>query len=119
MHQYSLSLIPHEINNAVITQRASDGYINATALCKAGGKLFANYAAAPETKQFLQDLSSKTGIPLNGRNQALIHYKQGTAELGGGTWVHPKVSIHLGQWVSAKFAVPVAEWVVDWMSGKW
>ena len=118
MHQYSLSLIPHEIDNAVITQRASDGYINATALCKAGGKLFANYVDNLETQQFLRELSSKTGIPIDGKNQGLIHSRPGAPETGGGTWVHPKVSIHLGQWVSAKFAVQVAEWVMDWMSGK-
>ena len=37
-HQYSLSLITHQVQNSIVEQRASDGYINATAMCKAAGK---------------------------------------------------------------------------------
>ena len=35
-----------------------------------------------------------------------------------GTWVHPKVAIHLGRWISPAFAVQVTEWVFDWMTGR-
>lgn len=35
-----------------------------------------------------------------------------------GTYVHPKVAIHLAQWLSPKFAVFVTEVVFDWMSGR-
>ncbi|WP_419902348.1 KilA-N domain-containing protein [Kiloniella sp.] len=34
-----------------------------------------------------------------------------------GTWVHPKVAIHLAQWLSPEFAVQVTNWVFDWMNG--
>ena len=38
-HQYNLPLIQHKVDDgSIIQQRASDGYINATALCKAAGK---------------------------------------------------------------------------------
>ena len=31
-----------------------------------------------------------------------------------GTWIHPKVAVHLGQWCSAKFAVAVSGWILEW-----
>ena len=36
--------------------RASDGYINASQLCKAGGKLFSNWRKSQKTEEFLQEL---------------------------------------------------------------
>ena len=36
-------LIPHVIDGEVVRQRARDGYINATAMCQAARKLWADY----------------------------------------------------------------------------
>ena len=44
--------------------------------------------------------------------------KGGNDHLRQGTWVHPKVAIHLGQWLSPAFSVQVTNWVFDWMQGK-
>ena len=38
MAQYELSLVDHEYGGEIIRQRASDGYINATAMCRAAKK---------------------------------------------------------------------------------
>lgn len=65
MHQYSLPLIQHEVNDSVIEQRYSDGYINATALCKAAGKLFKDYMLNKSTQEFLNELSADTGSRFN------------------------------------------------------
>lgn len=113
MHQYSLVLIQHEANGSVIDQRASDGYVNATALCKAAGKLFGDYRRLGTTDDFIIELSADMGIPISELIQSL---KGGNGPQG--TWIHPHVAIHLGQWLSAKFAVMVSKWVHDWMSGK-
>ena len=113
-HQLSLTLIPHKVAESIVDQRASDGYINATAMCKAAGKQFNEYTSRTSTKEFLDELSPETGIPVSGLIQVL---KGGTPELQG-SWVHPQVAIHLAQWVSAKFAVQVSKWVFDWISGK-
>ncbi|MBS1723956.1 MAG: KilA-N domain-containing protein [Armatimonadetes bacterium] len=112
--QYTLAIIEHEIESTPIHQRASDGYVNATAMCKAAGKLFADYARTTTTREFLDELSSVMGIPITG----LIESKQGGTPDLQGTWVHPKVAIHLAQWCSPKVAVAVTEWVHDWMTGK-
>ena len=66
------------------------------------------------TKEFLVELRSETGISVSELVQVL---KGGQPHLQG-SWVHPQVAIHLAQWVSAKFAVQVSKWVYDWMSGK-
>ena len=112
--QLSLSLIPHQIDGVLINQRAVDGYVNATAMCKAVGKLFADYRRLTNTEAFLQELSSVMGIPIT---ELVVSFQGGRPELQG-TWVHPDVAINLGQWLSPKFAVAVARWVREWVSGK-
>ena len=113
-HQYKLPIICHEIEKSPINQRATDGYINATEMCKAAGKRFFNYSQLNTTRDYLEVLSSETGIPVSELIQTI---KGGPPQLQG-TWVHPKVAIHLAQWLSPKFAVKVSDWVFDWLSGQ-
>jgi hypothetical protein len=113
-HQYSLTLIHREANGSIIDQRAEDGYINATAMCKAVGREWSNYFKSPATREFLDELGSVLPVGRTG----LTHSVQGGTPALQGTWVHPQVAIHLAQWLSPKFAVQVSAWVYDWMSGK-
>jgi hypothetical protein len=112
--QLTLDVIPHEVDGNLIHQRAADGYVNATAMCKAVGKNFSDYRRLVPTEGFLKELSSAVGIPVAN----LVISIQGGKPLEQCTWVHPDVAINLGQWCSPKFAVAVAMWVRDWMSGK-
>ncbi|MGI4817427.1 MAG: KilA-N domain-containing protein [Janthinobacterium lividum] len=107
-----LALIPHDYRGELIPQRATDGYINATAMCKAAGKSFADYNRLASTQDFLNELSSEVGIPIT----ELIQIVGGGTPHLQGTWVHPQVSIHLAQWASPRFAVRVSQWVLEWMS---
>ncbi len=109
-----LPFIEHKIEEISINQRAFDGYINATELCKASNKKFADYYRLKATTDFLNELSSVMGIPTT----ELIETIQGGNPQLQGTWVHPQVAINLGQWASPKFAVFVSQWVFDWFSGK-
>ena len=109
-----LVLISHELENTQIHQRAKDGYVNATAMCKAVNKQFNGYFRTVPTQAFLTELSSVTRLSVT---ELVITIQGGTPELQG-TWVHPHVAVNLGQWCSPKFAVAVAQWVQDWMSGK-
>lgn len=111
-HQYSLTLIHREVNNSVIDQRTSDGYINATELCKAAEKRWHNYVRNESTGHFLRALEAKTQISVMDLIQE-VRSPDGVPS----TWVHPKVAINLAQWLSADFAVQVSEWVYDWMTG--
>ncbi len=108
-------LIPHTIDNKTICQRKEDGYIHATAMCQAGGKRWDHYRANATTEDFLQALASDTGIPAS---QLVISKKGNSASFKQGTWVHPKVALHLAQWISPTFAVQVVNWVYDWMNDR-
>ena len=112
--QIALPLVTYELEREVIHQRVKDGFVNATAMCKAGGKLFGDYRRLQTTNQFLEALSRSMGIPID---QLVVIVVSGANELRG-TWVHPQVAIHLAQWISPEFAVKVTQWIFDWMSGK-
>lgn len=112
--QLNLVLIPHQVGNEIIQQRARDGYINATAMCKAANKKWNDYTRLNTTGPFLVELASVAGIPVTELVQSL---SGGHPQLQG-TWVHPQVATHLAQWLSPQFAVMVSGWVYDWMSGK-
>lgn len=112
--QLNLELIPHKVGREIIEQRARDGYINATAMCKAAQREFKHYNENRTTRAFVAALSTEVGIPTSELIQSL---KGGDTSLQG-TWVHPQVAIHLAQWLSPEFAVKVTKWVFDWMSGR-
>ncbi|WP_426050356.1 KilA-N domain-containing protein [Brevundimonas sp. SL161] len=111
--QPRLDLIPHDYRGEIIAQRERDGYINATAMCKAAGKLFGDYQRLKTTVEFMAELSGSMGIPIDGLVSSIT---TGQNELRG-SWVHPQVATHLAQWASPRFAVLVSKWVLEWMTG--
>lgn len=112
--QGHLELIPHRVGTDLIQQRVADGYINATAICKAAGKSWSAYVERNDTAQFLEALVTESGL----NRFVLVQSNAGTSADERGVWVHPQVAIHLAQWLSPKFSVMVTKWVYDWMSGK-
>lgn len=110
-NQLRLALIPHQVEDTLVQQRSTDGYLNATAMCQAVGKSFADYQRLVSTKDYLTELSTDMGIPMSELIQSL---RGGSGPQG--TWVHPDVAIHLAQWLSPKFAVAVSRWVRDWLA---
>lgn len=111
--QLQTGFIDRITDNDVVPQRITDGYFNATAMCKATGKQINDYNRLSTTQAFLQELSSETGIPVSGLVQSI---KGGKPDLQG-TWVHPQVAINLAQWLSPRFAVLVSKWVIEWSTG--
>lgn len=107
-------LIPHTINDRTICQRKDDGYIHATAMCNAAGKRLHNYLRNAITRDFIDALATETRI----RATELVVVKRGGTPGEQGTWVHPKVALHLAQWLSPGFAVQVVNWVFDWMNDR-
>jgi hypothetical protein len=112
--QAHFELIPHVVEKEVIQQRVKDGYINATAMCKAAGRPWSRYWEARPSKDFVSALAADLGISITELIQSVTG---GNPQLQG-TWVHPQVAIHLAQWLSPEFAVQVSKWVFDWMSGR-
>jgi hypothetical protein len=111
--QIALPLVQYELAHEVIHQRVRDGYVNATAMCKAAEKAWADYNRLGSTQAYLVALSADMGIPITELVQSI---RGGSPDLQG-TWVHPQIAIHLAQWLSPEFAVKVTKWVFDWMSG--
>ena len=108
------SLVQRALDGEIISQRADDGYINATALCKAAGKEWSAYFRTAPTQAFLAELSRSLNVD---RDLLIQSITTGQNEYRG-TWVHPQVSINLAQWASPEFAVQVSQWVFDWVMKK-
>jgi KilA domain-containing protein len=99
----------YRVGSFPVGQRVTDGYVNATVLCRAASKHVGDYIRLDSTSAFLSELSDTMGIPI----VSLVESREGK---NGGTWVHPRVAIHLSQWCSPKFAVLVTQWVLDWIT---
>ncbi len=95
-------------NEIAIGQRA-DGYLNATAMCRANGKDWNDYRVNKATDEFISVLSSSAGIP----GDELVVVKTKVRNEDRGTWVHPKIAYHLAMWCNAQFAVAVMGWIDD------
>ena len=96
----------------------ADGYINATALCKNAGKLFADWYRSSSAKEFLEELSSVMGIPISSLVQASRGVQKGGTPKEQGTWIYPDIAINLAQWLSPKYAVWVAQTIKKVHSGE-
>jgi hypothetical protein len=99
------ALVSRSWNGTPISRRTSDGYVNATAMCKANGKRWKDYRESDRCQHYLDALESVAGISVH----ALVESRSGGAG-GGGTWVHPQVAVDLARWISAPFAV----WMDGW-----
>ena len=96
---------PLVLNDITIDVDPVSLMINATQMCKAANKLFADYQRLSGTKDYLQALESKIGIQI----QDLVKTEHGGNHYG--TWVHRLLVVHLAQWLSPSFAVQVSLWV--------
>ncbi len=119
-----MNLIFHNANDQAIAQRTSDGYISATAMCKAAKKKWADYFRLESTQEYLQALSQDLGLIVIVNNptphiptSALVEtFRGGNSQQG--TWIHYEVAVDLAKWLSPQFRILVNRWVVQWMSGK-
>jgi hypothetical protein len=97
-----------ELNGMVIESRPSDGFVNATALCKAGGKEFRYWYRLQETKDLISALESDVQICTS----QLVDIKKGNSrQFKQGSWIHPDLAVQLAQWISPLFALRVSRWV--------
>ena len=91
---------PLVLNGMVIEVDPVTSMVNATQMCRAGGKLYANYSSTAEMTEFVQTLSLNIGIPIFD----LVRTKPGH---NGGTMVHRRVAMYLAQRISPLFNVQV------------
>ena len=97
-------LVSRSWNGTPISRRPADGYVNATAMCKANGRRWSDFRESDRCNEYLEALETKTGISVF----ALVQSRRGG--LDSGTWVHPDVATELARWISAEFSVFVNQW---------
>ncbi|MCP9905021.1 KilA-N domain-containing protein [Cyanobium sp. BA5m-10] len=100
------ALVSRSWKGTPISRRTSDGYVNATAMCKANNKQWSKYRESDRCQTYLDALAETSVI----RMFDLIESRQGQ---GGGTWVHPQVAVDLARWISAPFAVWMDGWFLE------
>jgi len=100
------ALVSRSWKGTPISRRTADGYVNATAMCKANGKQWSKYRESDRCQTYLDALAETSEI----RMFDLIESRQGQ---GGGTWVHPQVAVDLARWISAPFAVWMDGWFLE------
>jgi KilA-N domain len=110
MTDFNLVNIIREYNGKTVRQR-EDGYLSATDMCLAFGKLFGGWNRLESTKEYLKALQNKHYA--NQHNGQLVEIKVGGTPETTGTWVHRKVALRLAQWLSPDFAVQVDEWIEE------
>jgi hypothetical protein len=103
----SLALQSRSWNGTPIQRRTTDGYVNATAMCKANGKRWNDYWCTDRATEYLEALATETGIPVS----RLCHSLRGGPQQG--TWVHSRVAVDLARWLSAPFAVWMDGWFLE------
>ncbi|MDF5715860.1 MAG: KilA-N domain-containing protein [Rhizonema sp. NSF051] len=139
-NQDSTTNLLRKINGIIISQNKSDGYIDATAMCRA------HNAKNKEKRKALEWLSNertitsifhlakkleivaekeelpKVGKPAFAKEQnfwGLVQVKAGRFRDDSGTWIHPKLASRFGIWLSDDFGYVVEEWIEEWiMTGK-
>jgi hypothetical protein len=112
-------------NGIAIQRRRADGFVNATAMCKANGKRWNNYARAGRTVEYICALARQVGAETPcaaavARNsatgiQGLIQVVQGGSPALQGTWIHPRLAVDLARWISPSFAVWMDGWFLEAM----
>ena len=101
-------------DNYQLEYRDSDGYINITNLCKAGGKEFKSWNRLDKTKRFLDILSLEVKIHTSSLINLGSGHKIGNNNISE-TWAHAQVAINIAQWISPEFDVLVSKWVYEIM----
>ena len=95
-------------NGTPIPRRTTDGYVNATAMCRANGKQWNDYFRTDRATLYMEALVGSAGNPAD-----LFTTISTGANEGRGTWVHPQVAVDLARWISAPFAVWMDGWFLE------
>jgi uncharacterized protein YaaR (DUF327 family) len=98
------------LKNIVIEARASDNFINATQLCKAGGKEFKQWYRLDSAKALIQALKTENQVGTF-PHQPLVEVICTGPNDQRGSWIHPDLAIQLAQWISPAFAIQVSRWI--------
>lgn len=89
-----------------VMKRKSDGYLNASHLCKSEGRCYSNWIATFSAKQLLREFSKTLNIP---NNQLVYTLSKGFPNHTKGTYVYPSIMIHIAMWINPMYSVKVSD----------
>lgn len=98
-------------NGVEIQRRPADGFVNATAMCRAGGREWFTYFRSERTQAYLAALGANLGSPQKCGDLIQV-IATGLNHLRG-TWIHPRLAVDLARWISPAFAVWMDGWFLD------
>lgn len=101
-----------------IQRRESDGFVNATSMASACGKLWNNYSNTQRAKDYIDALSLSLTTSITG-SAAMESPTVIDCHIGGahrGTWIHPRLAIDFARWLNPKFAVWMDGWFLESVS---
>jgi hypothetical protein len=84
--------------------RGSDGYINATEICRKAGTKVDHFLGNTKMRLFIKELAKYLQVS----EDSLLESKCGRY---GGTWVHPAIATRLAAGMSSAFGVRVSIWL--------
>ena len=102
-------LVTRAWNGTPIARRTTDGFVNATAMCKANDKRWADYWRTDRAGEYAEALFEETQIPIS----QLVQVRHGNE-----TWIHPQVAVDLARWINAPFAVWMDKWFLEELERK-
>ncbi|AFX93212.1 putative KilA-N domain-containing protein [Megavirus courdo11] len=114
------NIIIEEINDKYAIGKMGDfkviimkknGFINATNLCKCAGKDFKHWKENKTAKILIKELISSAGIPTD---EVIMTITGGKITKIRGTYVHPKLIIHIAAWCSAEYALKISDIVIEY-----
>ena len=92
-----------QLREIISQPRPEDGYYSATAACRVADKHFDDYLCLRETKEFLAQITTTCGIPLD-----VLVRNEDAGRMGGVViWVHPLVAINLAIWCDVRLALGI------------
>ena len=109
-----LAVVPQSVCGSIVHQRVKDGYVNATAMCKAGGKEWSSYWRSAKAQEDADAVSRSLHI---GRDLLVQSITTGKNEIRG-TWVHPHIALDLAMWISSEFKADVLKWLFEYLKGR-
>lgn len=87
----------------------TDGWINATDIAARFGKRLDHWFSNAETLEYVRALdevySGTESEILHPRNCGYVKTSKARKDRGGGTWLHPKLSVAFARWCDPKFSV--------------
>ena len=94
----------------ITVEMRHDGFVNATRMCKDGGKSLKHYNENQGAKDFYVELKKTTS---SSEDDICVMYRHGRA-----TFVHPDIAVHLAIWISPVFAISVSQLVRRYANGQ-